>query len=64
MESKPTGELKKVPEMRPLPARDTRAKEHCDRQLKLYAPCSCGSGKKFKFCCVNKPMFVFNTDPS
>jgi hypothetical protein len=64
MESKPTGTLSKVPEMRPLPARDTRAKEHCDRQLKLYAACSCGSGKKFKFCCVNKPMFVFNTDPT
>ncbi len=22
----------------------------------VYAPCPCGSGKKFKFCCAKKPM--------
>jgi uncharacterized protein YchJ len=32
-----------------------------DRQLKLYSPCSCGSGKKFKFCCNGKQMIVINT---
>lgn len=26
-------------------------KEHMEAQIKLYAPCACGSGKKFKFCC-------------
>jgi hypothetical protein len=44
--------------------RDTRVKQHCDEQLALYKPCSCGSGKKFKFCCKGKPKEVFslNTD--
>lgn len=22
----------------------------------IYTPCPCGSGKKFKFCCANKPV--------
>jgi len=22
----------------------------------VYAPCPCGSGKKFKFCCAKKPL--------
>jgi len=26
-------------------------KEKADMQIKLYSPCACGSGKKFKFCC-------------
>jgi hypothetical protein len=43
--------------------RDLRAKEACDLQIKLYSPCGCGSGK-YKFCCKDKPKFVFNTDPS
>jgi hypothetical protein len=62
MESKPTGTLSKIPEMRPLDTRDLRAKNHCDEQLKLYAACTCGSGKKFKWCCKGKPVFVLNTD--
>jgi hypothetical protein len=44
--------------------RDLKAKEACDLQIKLYSPCGCGSGKKFKFCCKGKKMFVINTDPS
>lgn len=31
--------------------RDLTMKEKADRQIRLYAPCGCGSGKKFKFCC-------------
>ena len=35
--------------------RDLTAKEKCEKQIKLYSPCACGSGKKFKFCCHTKP---------
>jgi uncharacterized protein YchJ len=42
--------------------RDTRTKDHCDEQLMLYKPCSCGSGKKYKWCCRGKVKFVLNTD--
>lgn len=31
--------------------RDLTEIDHAGRQLKLYAPCTCGSGKKFKWCC-------------
>ena len=31
--------------------RDLTAKERADMQIRMYAPCGCGSGKKFKFCC-------------
>jgi hypothetical protein len=31
--------------------RDLTAKEVSDKQIRLYSPCGCGSGKKFKFCC-------------
>ncbi len=31
--------------------RDLSLKERLDWQIRLYAPCGCGSGKKFKFCC-------------
>lgn len=34
--------------------RDITAKEKYDKQIRLYAPCGCGSGKKFKFCCRTK----------
>jgi uncharacterized protein YchJ len=34
--------------------RDLTAKETADMQIRLYAPCGCGSGKKFKFCCHRK----------
>lgn len=31
--------------------RDLTARERSDRQIQLYSPCACGSGKNFKFCC-------------
>ena len=31
--------------------RDLTAKETYEAQIRLYSPCGCGSGKKFKFCC-------------
>lgn len=31
--------------------RDLTDKERTDMQIRLYSPCGCGSGKKFKFCC-------------
>jgi uncharacterized protein YecA (UPF0149 family) len=42
-----TGQIMPLePVKRPL-----TVKEKADRQIKLYSPCACGSGKKFKFCC-------------
>lgn len=37
-----------------LVRRKLTAREHMDRQIQLYSPCGCGSGKKFKFCCKVK----------
>ncbi len=34
--------------------RDLSAKEAFNKQIGMYAPCACGSGKKFKFCCYSK----------
>lgn len=34
--------------------RELTPKEISDMQIKLYSPCGCGSGKKFKFCCKVK----------
>lgn len=34
--------------------RDLSKYEELDKAIRLYAPCGCGSGKKFKFCC-HKP---------
>lgn len=31
--------------------RDLTKLEEANQQIKLYSPCGCGSGKKFKFCC-------------
>lgn len=31
--------------------RDTRVRRAAVKQILLYSPCPCGSGKKFKFCC-------------
>ncbi len=31
--------------------RDLTFSEMLKKQIDLYAPCGCGSGKKFKFCC-------------
>jgi hypothetical protein len=41
--------------------RDSRVKLKADKQLKLYALCPCGSGKKNKWCCAGKEMVVINT---
>lgn len=35
--------------------RDLTASERFHKQIRLYEPCGCGSGKKFKFCCHRKP---------
>jgi hypothetical protein len=34
--------------------RDLTAREQMELQIRLYSPCACGSGKKFKFCCKTK----------
>lgn len=34
--------------------RDLTKREEANMQIRLYAPCGCGSGKKFKFCCRRK----------
>lgn len=34
--------------------RDLTKQEQNNAQIKLYAPCACGSGKKLKFCCYRK----------
>lgn len=34
--------------------RDLTAREQMEQQIRLYSPCACGSGKKFKFCCKTK----------
>lgn len=31
--------------------RDLTKLEEANKQIELYSPCGCGSGKKFKFCC-------------
>jgi len=36
-------------------SRDLTKNEELEKQIKLYAPCVCGSGKKFKFCCKTTP---------
>jgi hypothetical protein len=35
--------------------RDLTALERLNKQINLYSPCGCGSGKKFKFCCHIAP---------
>jgi hypothetical protein len=57
-----TGEIHEVPEalqafiktLVPV-ERDLTAQELADKQILLYSPCGCGSGKQFKFCC-HKPI--------
>ena len=34
--------------------RDLTEKEKAEMQIRLYSPCACGSGKKFKFCCKTR----------
>lgn len=60
-----TGELKHWEEVEKLSEeeqkkyvevkRDLTVLENHLKQVELYSPCGCGSGKKFKFCCHNKP---------
>lgn len=38
--------------------RDLTAIEDLEKQIKLYSPCGCGSGKKFKFCCKTNPIHL------
>lgn len=41
--------------------RDLTKVELANKQIQLYSPCGCGSGKKFKFCCkTNPPPIVKN----
>jgi uncharacterized protein YchJ len=47
VEHVPTGQMNQFIEVK----RDLTAIEHLEGQIKLYSPCACGSGKKFKFCC-------------
>ena len=34
--------------------RNLSLKERATHQIRMYSPCGCGSGKKFKFCCYKK----------
>lgn len=34
--------------------RDLSRHEEADMQIRMYSPCACGSGKKFKFCHYTK----------
>jgi hypothetical protein len=34
--------------------RDLTERETMEQQIRMYSPCGCGSGKKFKFCCFKK----------
>jgi uncharacterized protein YchJ len=47
VEHVPTGQKDHFVEVK----RDLTAIEDLESQIKLYSPCACGSGKKFKFCC-------------
>jgi uncharacterized protein YchJ len=38
--------------------RDLTELETLNRQIDLYSPCACGSGKKFKFCCKTDPRTI------
>jgi uncharacterized protein YchJ len=61
-----TGEVKPFSEVEKLPKKE-RAKfipvirdlsskqETLKRQIGMYSPCACGSGKKFKFCHYKSP---------
>ena len=31
--------------------RELTQREKDKKQIKMYSPCGCGSGEKFKFCC-------------
>ena len=59
-----TGEIKPLEAIKFLPKQE-QAKfveikrsltnlEKFDKQIRMYNPCGCGSGIKFKFCCYRK----------
>ena len=50
VESIPAGQKQHFVEVK----RDLTKIEKANAQIQLYAPCACGSGKKFKFCCRDK----------
>jgi hypothetical protein len=61
-----TGELVRLNDGDVLPdghiavKRELTAREKYDMKVKLYSPCGCGSGKKFKFCCYRKQKKMAN----
>lgn len=55
MEAFSTGEIPEQEQKFYVPVkRDTTLRERLDMQIRIYSPCGCGSGKKFKFCCKTK----------
>lgn len=50
----PAEEQKKYVEVK----RDLTKVEELNQKIKMYSPCGCGSGKKFRFCCHQKPQTV------
>lgn len=56
-----TGNIVPLSELEEMPPRERKnyievvreltPTESLNRQIRLYSPCGCGSGKKFKFCC-------------
>jgi uncharacterized protein YchJ len=61
-----TGQLINFDDLKKLPLeeqvkyteikRDLTKLEEFNKQIRMYSPCGCGSGKKFKFCCYKKPV--------
>lgn len=49
-EAMPTEQKRKFVEIK----RDLTKVEEASLQIRMYSPCGCGSGKKFKFCCHKK----------
>lgn len=59
-----TGKIRPWEEVQKLPPaeqkryievkRDLSKLEAANHRIKLYSPCACGSGKKFKFCCYKR----------
>jgi uncharacterized protein YecA (UPF0149 family) len=43
-----------VPIEAPLPSKVTALKKGKTKKIGRNAPCPCGSGKKYKKCCLNK----------
>jgi uncharacterized protein YchJ len=59
-----TGQLMTVEQLNSFPVeerrffvpvkRDLTRVEEAKMKIKMYSPCGCGSGLKFKFCCFKK----------